>query len=347
MKKLLGLILFCAIARGSGVGNGNVLIPGVPTLSTPMTRQIFQRNSSNIGSVSISGTGTGTFTAVQASTTVTNGGTAVPWTTIYTGSGPSFSGILPVGPGQYSLLVRLMRGGIGGGPATIAKVGVGEIFLVAGQSLVANWGNNINTPTDDRVSNVTYAGAWAFAQDPQPNCDGTGGSPIPAMGSALASYLNMPIGIMSIAIGGTSSAQWVGTGSPNYFVGNFEPALTLLGTNFRAVIWEQGQADGIAGVTAAQYETNIANLIAEVRTYAGWNMPWGIASASTIAADTAYPVIAGAQAFIVSNDTLVFQGSNSDSIPNSDRWDMTHFNAAGQLIHGGLWATAIETYFGW
>lgn len=310
---------------------------------SPVARQVIQQNSGS-ASVTIVGSYPITITSVQAKADVVNGGTSVGWTTIYTGPGSVWSGSLTLVPGQYNISVQAFINMTGTNTVVVDKVGVGELFIVAGQSLVANFGQSANTPTDDRVSATDGNGNWQFAVDPQPIANGNAGSPIPALGSALAVEHNMPIGFLDVAVGGTSTVDWINT----YYASNMVPAINAFGlTQFRAILWENGQQDGATGVTTSEYETNIATLQSNSRTLAGWTIPWGIANTSTELSLTVYPTIQAAQNFVVSNDTATFGGSDSDSISNADRFDGTHFNPTGQNLQAGMWAMGIETYFGW
>lgn len=344
---LFHLISFAMASGVGGIAGATAVSPSLttPAITAPSSRQVFQRNNSNVGSIAITGTYTGSYTAIQASVSPINGnGTFVDWTQIVgAGSSSPFSGTLSAPPGWYTLRLRVINGAAFSAAASLAKVGVGEVFICAGQSLMSNGGNARNFTNDDRVSAVDRSGVWQLADDPQPGvADGlTGGSPIPVIGNLLVAHLNMPVAFLDVAYGGTSTAVWISTDYAAYL----KPAMDYFGVNgFRAILWEQGQTDGGLGVSAAQYEANMATLINQSRSDEGWNVPWGIATVSTVSSNAPFTTIQTAQLFVRSNNTFTFAGSNSDSIPNSDRYDGTHFNTAGQIIQGGYWDTSIESY---
>lgn len=353
MKWFSLIVFFVAASVFAGgifskTGNGDptpTLTP--PSISIPQTRQIYQRNVSNLGAVTITGTYVGAYTVIQAQASVINGGTPVGWQNIVIGNmGSPFTGTLNLAPGWYNVQVRVLNGAALSNPTTVTKVGVGELFICAGQSLLANYGQTANNVTDDRVSARTYAGAWQIANDPQPlNGDASiKASPIPLIGSALAVYLNMPVGFMDAAVGGTSTDTWIAT----LYASNLLPAMQAFGlTKFRAILWEQGQQDALIGNSTATYEANTTTIINQSRSDAGWNVPWGIADRSTIQTNTAFPTIQAGQDWLVANTTFAFGGSDSDSITNADRYDTTHFNTAGQVLQANMWVAAIKTYFGW
>ncbi len=106
---------------------------------------------------------------------------------------------LPAPAGGWKKLeVRVTDGDNEVARAMIEHVGIGEIFLIAGQSNSANHGEEKLMPKTDRV--VAFDGTkWQVANDPQPGASGKGGSFIPAFGDALVDKLNVPVGIVAWA----------------------------------------------------------------------------------------------------------------------------------------------------
>lgn len=320
-----------------------------PVLSVPVARQVFQRTSATAGPITITGTYTGSYTSIQASANPINGGTFVDWTEVVAaGSSSPWTGHLTLAPGWYTLKVRVLNNTLYSLPTTLAKVGVGEVFIVAGQSLVSNGGQTRQVTTDDRISAVDRSGTWQLADDPQPGvADGlTGGSPVPLIGNLLVAKLNMPVAFLDVAYGGSSTAQWIATKYAAYV----KPTLQANGVGgVRAILWEQGNTDGGLGVDTATYEANIQTLITTSRSDAGYAVAWGIADKSTRTALTNYSLIQAAQDWLVAGNVAgVFAGSDSDTIvPDADRYDGTHFNTAGEIIQARAWYNALINYFGW
>lgn len=88
---------------------------------------------------------------------------------------------------------------------------------------------------------------------PQPVFDGSDGSIWPPLGHALAQELNVPIGFANVAIGGTSSEQWLPKGMLHQRLiqaANSFPA-------FRGVLWQQGESDAINKNSTEGYVANI------------------------------------------------------------------------------------------
>src|SRR4051812_9589021 len=91
--------------------------------------------------------------------------------------------------------------------ATVEHVGVGEIFVVAGQSNSANHGEE-KQKTTTRLVAAFSGDKWQPANDPQPGASGNGGSFIPPFGDRMALRFNVPIGIVAAGVGATSVREW-------------------------------------------------------------------------------------------------------------------------------------------
>ena len=327
--------------------------PVQPILTAPVTRQVVQRNpSNNTCSILVKGFSQSPFNKVQVSTSVVHGGTSFGWTDVVSSAGSgTFSGYVTIKTGQYDLLARVVSGGVASPTSTISRVGCGVVFIAAGQSLMASWGQTVNTPTDDRVSEGNLDGTWKSAKDPQQTASpgglgmsgNGGGSMIPFLGSSLAVHLNMPVGFYDVAVGNTSASQWIST----YYASNLLVALHLVGlVHVEGILWEQGNADYLD--TSSQYEGYIQTLIARSRADTAWNIPWGIA-VSTYTSGNKYPDVEAAQTWLGTPSNITggntFIGGNTDSLDASYHFDTTHLNSTGQSMQAGLWYTQILSYF--
>lgn len=288
------------------------------------------------------------FDAIKARYAVTGSGTNTAWQTIATNPVGSFAGSLANvdAGGWYSVEVRSILSELPVDTVTIDKVGVGDIYVTAGQSNSANFGSPAATPADDRVVARTSASAnaWAIADDPLPIANGTGGSTWSRLGDLLVEAENVPVGFVAVGSGGTSVSSWV-PGQSNYD-NRLKPAVESFPVDgFRAVLWHQGEVDSAgAGLSAATYEGHLNTMISGSRTDAGWSIPWYIAEASfagrTIEKEDR--VTAGQRAG-VHGDPLVFLGPSTDEFHLEDAAggklaDNVHFNAAGLLDHATQWS---------
>ncbi len=276
---------------------------------------------------------------------------------------------VPAG-GWYRLEVRVVKNGETLGQASVEHVGVGEVFIVAGQSNSANHGEQRQKPTSDRV--VSFDGSkWRIANDPQPGASGDAGSFIPAFGDAMAKKYNVPIGLACAGAGGTSVREWLPKGDavaappttganvtetgPNAWActgGLFERLkgrICQFGpSGFRAVLWHQGESDAHqpAGrnITPDQYRQYLTRVIQSTREAAGWKVPWFVAQVSYhTPADQGMPELRAAQQSLVA-DGIALAGPNTDELKSEYReagGQGVHFNARGLQRHGELWAESV------
>lgn len=154
LKKILLLILL--------ISTSNLLFSQI-TISSPVVRQVFQRDLNNKASLTITGSYSQTVDAIQAKLTAVKvgQGTNIDWTIISPNPlGGIFKGTLSVGGGWYKLEVRgILAGKVVGSISTIEKVGIGEVFVIAGQSNAGGSSlleTNETGATDDRVNCANF-----------------------------------------------------------------------------------------------------------------------------------------------------------------------------------------------
>jgi len=119
------------------LGTSNLLFSQI-TISSPVLRQVFQRDLTNKASLTITGSYSQPVEVIQAKLTAVKvgQGTDIDWTTISPNPlGGIFKGTLSVKGGWYKLEVRgTLAGKVVGNITTVDKVGIGEVFVIAGQS---------------------------------------------------------------------------------------------------------------------------------------------------------------------------------------------------------------------
>ncbi len=254
---------------------------------------------------------------------------------------------IPAGWG-HSLTIRPRTDGAAPFMATVKPIGVGEVFIVAGQSYATNCNDERLSVTDSEGRVVAFdslKGTWAVANDPQPTCDGSdGGSIWPPVGDALAKELGVPIAFANVAVGGTSSIEW----QPD---GKLHPNLVKAGQalgQFRAVLWQQGESDVIADTSAETYVSNIRTIRDTAAKEWGVNPPWLLAK-STLH-PTVYNLPEREQRIRGAIDTLArlsgFRpGPDTDTLKGENRGDeksRRHFSAIGQRNAAKMWVDSIK-----
>ena len=163
--------------------------------------------------------------------------------------------------------VRATAGERSLGAVHISHVGVGEVFVVAGQSNSTNYGSEKQHPKSGLVSSFDGS-TWRLADDPQPGAQdrGQGGSFMPAFGDAVVERYHVPVGIACCGCGATSVRQWLMKGQKIEVRPSTDCAIKSIGPNqwectgqlydgllkriaalgphgFRAVLWHQGESD--------------------------------------------------------------------------------------------------------
>jgi len=298
-----------------------------------------------------------------------------PWQPLLR-KGETFTGLLaaPAG-GWHRVEVRAVVEGAVTGRAAVERVGIGEVFVVAGQSNSANHGEERLAPATDRVVALDPEGVWRVAADPQPGASGDGGSFLPALGDRLEAELNVPIGLVACGIGATSVREWLPEGSrfpapPTLTArvrsvagGGFESdgaAFAMLvgrmkqlePTGFRAVLWHQGESDAnqqdlSRTLPGPLYEAMLERVIRATRVEVGHEHPWFVARATYhVPGDESSTDIRAAQA-AVCRDGLALPGPDTDRLigPLRDSGGRgVHFSGAGQRRHAEAWFTAVAPW---
>lgn len=306
-----------------------------------MTRQVVQR-SAGTGDVTVAGTVSAsgvTATLVQARFVPRAGclGTDTGWVTV--GTGNSFSGNVTLAEGFYDMSVQAYQGTDFIDVIHVDKIGCGDVFIIFGQSLAANNGSFQYTPTSQQVSRQRITtGVCESAADPQPDANGSGGTPWGYMADALVAHTGLPVMFINVAIGGTSIQDWKPGATPDLYTTKLKAAINLFPSkHVLCILMEQGQNG------AAPYEADLTSIIDQTRTDFGYDVYWGIVD--TGIHPSVDPTTAAAQHHVATTYLKCFSGSNADGLDNTYRYDGTHWNQAGQQADGEQWAAAIIAFF--
>jgi len=347
-------------------------------LDSPLDRQVFQRNVREWADVRIAGTVPSNTTIVVARAEPGEGlrGRATDWAVVAHGAqikNGSFSGSIKLATGGwYSLKVRFRKSADDSvilGEALVEHVGVGDIFVVTGQSNSSNHGQEKQNTKTGLVA--AFDGRkWQLANDPQPGASGGSGSFMPPFGDAIAEKFKMPVGIVACGIGATSVREWLpkGTKFPNPPTiesrvqklpdGEWESkgeAFEMLvarmkpfGKNgFRAVLWHQGESDARQpdpkrSLSGKQYRQYLEKLIRDSRKEIGWDAPWFVALVSSHGGNDDEPDIRAAQKSLW-DDGIALEGPDSDAL-KGDLRDGVHFSGKGLREHGAKWAEKVAPW---
>jgi hypothetical protein len=347
-------------------------------LTSPLDYQVFQRRSRLQGSVGVRGVVEGDCDAIQ----LRLAGKSLPgelpgnWQPLaFDPQTHAFHGeVATAAGGWYRIEVQAMHHGKLLGRGTIEHVGVGEVFVVAGQSNSSNHG----TPRQRTVTGMVASfggGTWVPANDPQPGGSGDGGSFMPAFGDAMYKKFGVPIGIAAVGVGATSVRQWLPKGARmnqrptidayvqaigpgqwestgQLFDGLMRRIEGLGPCGCRAVLWHQGESDAgqaRAGYPASvqisgdQYRRLMGQLIRASHLRAGREIPWFVAQATYHSEqDPADEEFRQAQRSLWDSQ-VALEGPDTDALGKEHR-DGVHFNAKGLQAHGRLWAEKVGVW---
>ena len=325
------------------VRQGATPIDLMVNLESPDSHQVVQRNEYSMGTFPVHGSTEYDLDLIEGRFTSLDNGTPSDWVSVAVPISSSFYGTLDVPTGWHRLEFRLISQGQQIDILTVEPVGVGEVFIVAGQSNSANSGNVSLYPTDSRVSTWSSDG-WRFGHDPQPSATGNGGSPWPALGDLLANRYDVPIGFLSVGYGGTKVDRWVPDANDLF------PRITaaidaVQPSGARAILWHQGESNA-GGTTTEDYAQMLGEVVLGSRAHAGYDIAWVVARVGFV--PNGDPVkmgwVVGGQNAVIDADPLTFAGPHTDDLNGTDwRYDTIHFNEEGLREHAARWDTRIAT----
>ncbi len=329
-------------------------------IASPQSRIVYQRNKSNQANVMVSGTAPGNATRAEARLVAINGGQTTDWVNIPLLSGKAFKGSLTGQAGWYQLNVRVWNNGTLLGENTVDRVGIGEVFIVAGQSNAVGV-QATEGAIDDRISCVDFRDndlheqllPVAFSQAV------TGANIGPSnplhvwgmLGQRLVQRLNVPVLMLGAAQAATTSEQWrrtaEGTGDASGLPYRRLGVAILhyaSRTGLRGILWHQGEGD--VGRGGDQYVSNLQYIINKSREQLNFgNLAWVISRATYTYGQTDESIIS-AQNRLINIVPNAFEGPYTDILTGSEnRPDNVHFGGSGLLLLTEMWNQSLSDDF--
>lgn len=368
------------LLAGCSLGQHEGKSPSVPTrltLRAPLEWQVTQRQTEKLGSLKVSGyVPPDQEISWQLSGRPREGALPEGWHP-FPGPPPQgeFTVSLPVpAGGWYRLDVRAMKVGKVVDITSVEHVGIGEVFVVAGQSNAANHGSERQRTRTGFVSSFD-GNKWVLCADPQRGASGSHGSFMPPFGDAISNQFGVPVAVVPVAVGSTSVREWLPEGKKVGHLTTSGKGLVATGPGkwkadgilfdkltsrfkelgprgFRAVLWHQGESDvGQARggapadrqISPEDYTRYMTVLVHAAKKAAGWEAPWFSAEVTyhnePAPADEAFRK---AQRALWAQKVTI-EGPDTDKLRVPYR-DGIHFNGLGLRKHGEVWAAKVTPW---
>ncbi|MGE9290147.1 MAG: sialate O-acetylesterase, partial [Puniceicoccales bacterium] len=317
------------------------------TLYSPHEYQVFQRQSRESGRVWVAGRFAGSLDSIEVrwegqglEGAVDSGWQEIDFNPISGGFGEWLE---VAAGGWYRYSVRALRGEEVLEVVAVEHVGVGEVFVVCGQSNSTNYGQRSGETARTRTGRVSaFSGeGWMLAEDPFPgSTDGSqGGSPWTYFGDALVERYDVPVAISLTGHGGAPVQRWTPGKFPFYWL---MMRIEQLGPQgFRALLWHQGEAN--ARRENDEYFVALSEIIGATRRVAGWEIPWMVAQVSYTGSGRPLEAWIRADQKRLWEEGIALEGPDTDTLLGENRVGV-HFSTVGLRNHGELWAEKVGSY---
>ncbi|GGD59868.1 hypothetical protein GCM10011514_24800 [Emticicia aquatilis] len=345
-------------------------------ITFPVSRIVFQRNNQNQATVNIAGSYFQQLDKVEARAVPVWGGqgTETGWNAVqeFKNNG-IFSGTIQLNGGWYNIEVRGILNGNIITTSTLERVGVGEVFIVAGQSNAQGdqgYSGATIGATDDRVSTINYYDP-ALNEDNLPfqfsqmgnNTKMAPYNYVPwfwaKLGDKLAQRLNVPVLFYGAALGGLSCEVWRRSAEGQDLRQELPTFVKVAGmpyrgmkaalqqyvtrTGVRAILWQQGESDGSS--SGETYYNNLRTVIEKSRSDSKKDdLAWVVARSSRN--PSILPTVIEGQNLTIQRVPNVFSGPPTDEIVGANfRADGIHFHNDGLWLASDYWNNYLDGNF--
>ncbi|GAB4009135.1 hypothetical protein GCM10028808_16700 [Spirosoma migulaei] len=354
---LLTLGLVAVSSRTTAQTSSQVL-----KITYPESRAIFQRENDNTSTIYLSGSIYQPIDSVQARVQAEENGQGLntDWVTIQRNpQGGIFQGSVRAKGGWYRLEVQAFVGGKAVGTDVVRKVGIGEVFIITGQSNAQGFQNyGALGAADDRVNCVSYDNITAnsLADPPAPTFQQLSATSIigprgqsawcwGVLGDLIVKQYGVPVLFINTAWSATIIKNWhdsadgllaknifaIGTPDENFPVGmpyaNLVIALRYYCSlqGLRAVLWQQGETDNVPLHSSRKdYAENMQYIVNKTRADTERYPAWVLARSSYNDGQVSQDIIQAQNDVINTYNNNVFAGPFTDNI-QIPRFDIVHF----------------------
>ena len=325
---------------------------GTIVLTSPVERQVYQRDAEDKAVVTLAGTapkGTEIIEYTAALHESATLGEPHPWGILLRegtiAEDGAFSTTLTlVAGGWYTIKLNARKGTATLATTTHERIGVGDVYVIAGDMLVVNYGKEQQKAEDDRV--VHYDGRkYRPAHDPIPGSEGDEGSPWPILGDLLARTTQVPVCFVSAALTWTRLEFWLP--ESNYNIKLFKYLVGVLKAHerrggVRAILWEHGASDSLAETPEKVYYERMVKLIKSVEKSLGHPVVWFVAGSSYhpySKPEVEREIFNGQK--MLWREGIALQGPTTDGLLHESYRKALPFTARGLRVHAELWYGAL------
>ncbi|WP_461116667.1 T9SS type A sorting domain-containing protein [Spirosoma jeollabukense] len=352
-------------------------------ITYPGSRAIFQRETDNTTPIYLSGGLYQPIDSVQARVQAeeTGQGINTDWVTIQRKpQGGLFQGSIRAKGGWYRVEVQAFADGKVVGSDVVRKIGVGEVFIITGQSNAQGFqGYGAVGAADDRVNCVTYDNTTANSLNDPPAptfqqlnataligprgqsawCWGT-------LGDLIVKNFGVPVLFINTAWSGTVIKNWsesangqitknifaIGTPNENFPAGmpyaNLLIALRYYCSlqGLRAVLWQQGENDNVPlNSTRKDYGDLMQYIVNKTRADTDRYPAWVLARSSYNVGKVSQNIIQAQNDVINTYNNNVFAGPFTDNIQIPRYEGDVHFGGPGLVQLGQAWYESLNAVF--
>jgi hypothetical protein len=347
-RRIVSLLFICSGLQYEPV-NAQIVI------SSPVNNQIFQRDSTGVATISLTAYFYTPYTRVEIDLIPIEGNKHSTKHRFFESTETErgfLTASISVETGWYQLTLRGFTAYGTVDSSTINRIGIGEIFLVAGNSNAMGLpGLGAKDASDQVVSynavnkvlskeNITIApneppGPPEFSPLNNENSIFPTGETSwywGELGDMINKRFNTPVLFLNAAWAAANSENYrdaaSGKDAFNLYVGknwpNRQPYSNIVNTiryfnsmlGMRAILWSHGENDAQLGFREDDYFNNIRTLIANSRKDSGYNVPWMIAgnSVSNTLKDPYLPVTRAQKRLSEIDNFNTFHGPDLDTI---------------------------------
>ncbi|WP_128548451.1 sialate O-acetylesterase [Larkinella soli] len=352
-------------------------------ITYPATRAIFQRDQANSSNINIAGTYAVPVTRIEARLVKMSEGQGndTDWQTVQDQpKGGVFQGVIRGTGGWYRLEVRGWDGSTLVGQDNVLRVGIGEVFIITGQSNAQGFQQKgAEGAADDRVNCITYDNSVtnSLENPPSPSFRQLGADALVGprgqsawcwgiLGDMIVQRYQVPVLFINTAWEGTAIHNWVesanGQITKNVFADRFFPQGMPYGNllialryfsalqGLRAVLWQQGETDNHIRARQTEYYNNMQYLINKTRADSKRYTAWMLARSSYNLGRLDPGIIAAQNQVINTFNNNVWAGPETDKI-QIPRYDAvngdggTHFGGEGLRQVAEAWFASMNERF--